>query len=231
MLLRERATLWADDEVVLSRCVGEPGESLLVVTPASTSPTPTSLARLEHEYALRDELDPAWSARPREIARDQGRIALVLADPGGELLATCAGKFHDIGVFLRFATGLAVALGKVHARGLVHKDIRPTSILVDATTGDVWFHGFGVASRLLRERRSAASSAVAGGTLAYMAPEQTGRMNRSIDARSDLYAVGVLFYELLAGSLPFNASEPLEWIHCHMARQPVPLTDRRGSIP
>ena len=104
----------------------------------------------------------------------------------------------------------------------MHKDIKPANILVHVGTGRVWLTGFGIASRLPRERQAPAPLEVIAGTLAYMAPEQTGRMNRSIDARSDLYSLGVTLYEMLTGTLPFTASNPLEWIHCHIARQPVP---------
>ena len=82
--------------------------------------------------------------------------------------------------------------------------------------------GFGIASRLPRERQSPEPPEFIAGTLAYMAPEQTGRMNRSIDSRSDLYSLGVTLYEMLTGTLPFTASDPMEWVHCHIARQPMP---------
>jgi serine/threonine protein kinase len=94
----------------------------------------------------------------------------------------------------------------VHERGLIHKDIKPANILADPASGGVWLTGFGIASRLPRERQAAAPPEVIAGTLAYMAPEQTGRMNRSVDSRSDLYALGVTFYELLTGTLPFRWS-------------------------
>ena len=97
--------------------------------------------------------------------------------------------------------------------------------------GEVWFTGFGIASRLPRERQSPEPPEVIAGTLAYMAPEQTGRMNRSIDSRSDLYSLGVTFYEMLTGALPFKAADPMEWVHCHIARQPVPPDEYAAEIP
>src|SRR5262249_24961092 len=109
-----------------------------------------------------------------------------------------------------------VAVGKVHQRGLNHKDLKPANILVNCTDGQVRLTGFGIASRLPRERQAPDPPETIAGTLAYMAPEQTGRMNRSIDARSDLYALGVTFYQMLTGSLPFTAADPMEWVHCHL---------------
>ena len=85
----------------------------------------------------------------------------------------------------------------------------------------MWLTGFGIASRLRRERQGLAPPETVAGTLAYMSPEQTGRMNRSMDTRSDLYSLGVTLYQMLTGVLPFAASDPLEWVHCHIARQPV----------
>src|SRR5262249_33448589 len=116
-------------------------------------------------------------------------------------------------------------------RGLVHKDIKPANILVNSTTDEVRLTGFGIASRLPRERQSLHPPETIAGTLAYMAPEQTARMNRSIDSRSDLYALGVTFYQMLAGALPFTAAEPMEWVHCHLARQPVAPAERLKEIP
>ena len=104
-------------------------------------------------------------------------------------------------------------------------------MLVNRATGQVWLTGFGIASRLLRERQMPDNPEVIAGTLAYMAPEQTGRMNRSIDSRSDLYALGVTRYQMLTGSLPFAASDPMEWVHCHIARQPAPPIERSSNVP
>ena len=133
--------------------------------------------------------------------------------------------------FLRIAIGLANALGAVHTGGLVHKDIKPTNIFVNRETGHVWLTGFGISSRLARERQTPDPPELIAGTLAYMAPEQTGRMNRSIDSRSDLYALGVTLYQTLTGSLPFQASTPLEWVHCHIARPPVSPAERAPNVP
>jgi len=119
----------------------------------------------------------------------------------------------------------------VHERGLIHKDIKPANILVNGATGAVKFTGFGIASRLARERQAPEPPETIAGTLAYMAPEQTGRMNRSVDSRSDLYALGVTFYELLTGALPFTAADPIELIHCHIAREPVPLGEFARAVP
>src|SRR5262249_38645749 len=194
-------------------------------------PSRSSLDRLTHEYALKDELDGAWAARPLDFVRDAGRTMLVLEDAGGEPLDRLLGAPMEVGDFLRVAIGIAVALGKLHQRGLVHKDIKPASILVNGPTGEARLTGFGIASRLPRQRQSPHPPETIAGDLAYMAAEQTGRMNRSIDSRSDLYALGVTFYQMLTGALPFTAADPMEWVHCHLARRPVAPAERLQEIP
>jgi hypothetical protein len=156
---------------------------------------------------------------------------LILEDPGGQPLDRLLGQPMELTPFLRLAVGLVGALSKLHQRGLIHKDIKPANIFVNSATGAIWLTGFGIATRLPRERQSPEPPEIIAGTLAYMAPEQTGRMNRSIDSRSDLYSVGVTFYEMLTGVLPFFASDPMEWVHCHIARQPVPPSERWKDVP
>ena len=205
--------------------------AVLAVVPAVEHPPPDTLDRLAHEYGLKDELDGAWAVRPLELVRERGRTMLVLEDPGGELLEGLLGQPMAVGPFLHLALGLVAAIAGLHQRGLIHKDIKPAHILVDRASGAVRLTGFGIASRLPRQRQAPDPPAVIAGTLAYMAPEQTGRMNRSIDARSDLYAVGVTLYQMLTGSLPFAATEPMEWVHCHIARRPVPPAERLPGVP
>ncbi|HEX8799570.1 MAG TPA: serine/threonine-protein kinase PknK, partial [Terriglobales bacterium] len=155
----------------------------------------------------------------------------MLEDPGGETLDSFLSEPMEIRQFLSFAVGLATSLSSLHEKKLIHKDVKPTNILVDSTTGQVWLMGFGIASRLRREHQAPEPPEIIEGTLPYMAPEQTGRMNRSIDSRSDLYALGVTLYEMLTGSLPFTASDPVEWVHCHIARYPVPPHERAEGVP
>jgi PAS domain S-box-containing protein len=205
--------------------------SVLLLAPASTRPAPESLKRMEHEYSLRAELDPSWAVRPLALSQLNGQIMLVLENPGGEPLDRIIQGPMEMTKFLRFAVGLATALSQLHKRGLIHKDIKPPNVLVNSATGLVWLMGFGIASRLPREHQSPEPPEFIAGTLAYMAPEQTGRMNRSIDSRSDLYALGVTLYEMLTGRLPFTASDPMEWVHCHIARQPAPPSERLKNVP
>jgi PAS domain S-box-containing protein len=229
------SVLCEDGERVLCRGwrVDGDGEctAVLAVLSAAEHATPGFVDRLAHEYALKDELDGGSAARPLALVREHGRTMLLLEDPGGDPLDRLLGRPMEIGRFLRFATGLSTALRRVHERGLIHKDIKPTNVLVDLASSHVWLTGFGIASHLPRERQSPGPPELLAGTLAYMAPEQTGRMNRSIDSRSDLYSFGITLYEMLTGALPFMASDPMEWVHCHIARRALPPVERLKDLP
>src|SRR5260221_5903154 len=204
---------------------------VLIVAPLSKQPAQGILRRLEHEYTLRTGLDPAWAVLPLALVRENGRTVLVLEDQGGEHLNQLIKGPLELTPFLRIAAGLTAAVVGLHGHGLIHKDIKPGNVMVGPMTDRVWLTGFGIASALPRYRQSPEPPETIAGTLAYMAPEQTGRMNRSIDSRSDLYSLGVTLYEMLTGAPPFDASDPLEWVHCHIARQPAPPGDRRKDVP
>jgi predicted ATPase/signal transduction histidine kinase len=227
--------LWEDGDRVFCRR-WRPGadgnySTVLAVSPAAEHPGPATLDRLIHEYGLKDDLDGTWAARPLELVREGDRTTLLLEDSGGEPLDLRVTTPMEVGRFLHLAINIAVALGKLHQRRLVHKDIKPANILVNQATGAVKLTGFGIASHLPRERQVPVPPEFIAGTLAYMAPEQTGRMNRSIDSRCDLYSLGVTLYQMLAGTLPFTASDPMDWVHCHIARKPAPPSERLENVP
>ncbi len=151
---------------------------VLVLAPVSERPAPGSLRRMEHEYALRAELDPGWAVRPLALAPHQGRTVLVLADPGGEPLTRLLDRPLAVPQWLRVAIGLAVALGQLHGRGLIHKDLKPAHVFVNEATGQVWLLGFGIASPLPRERQAPASARRPHLPSSSRAPWPTWRPNR-----------------------------------------------------
>ncbi|KAA0695620.1 GAF domain-containing protein [Neorhizobium sp. P12A] len=207
---------------------------VLAVSPASRPFDPLLRDRLEHEFSIAGKIDRKWAARPLEIIRHRDADVLILEDPGGTpldaLLDRQPGRRLELGLFLRIAVGLSQSLGQVHEQGLIHKDVKPENALV-GDAGHVWLLGFGVAAELARQRQAPRSLTYIAGTLAYMSPEQTGRVNRSIDVRSDLYSLGATLFELLTGAPPFDAVEPMELIHCHIARQPPSVKERVPETP
>jgi predicted ATPase/signal transduction histidine kinase len=228
-------TLRQDEEFILYRGLRQTNtetipRSVLVLSPAKELPASATFERMKHEFSLKEHLDSRWAVRPLAIGQDRDRTVLLLEDLGGEPLDRLLGAPMEVGSFLRLAVGITVALSKVHQHGLVHKDLKPANILVNFADGQSRLTGYGIASRLSYDRQAAESPVTIAGTLAYMAPEQTGRINCPVDSRSDLYSLGVTFYQMLTGSLPFTASDPMEWVHCHIARKPVPPGQRLRGV-
>src|SRR5215475_2338716 len=210
-------TLHQDGEFVLYRGLRTTeaetsSRSILALSPVTERPAPATIKKIEHEFSLKDDLDPAWAVRPIALTQQQSRTMLLFDDPNGELLDRLAKPPLELKQVLLFGIALARSLGQVHRRGLIHKDIKPSNVLTNAAMDQAWLMGFGIASRLPRERRATEPPEFIAGTLAYMAPEQTGRINRSVDSRTDLYSLGVTLYEMLTGVLPFEATDPMEWV-------------------
>jgi predicted ATPase/two-component sensor histidine kinase len=185
-------------------------------------------ARMRRHFEFSRYLSPEWAAMPLDLVRWNDSLVLLLSDAGNPLAASAGPLTLD--KFLRVAIGAAGAVAAMHCAGIVHKDVRPANLLIDSE-GVVRLTGFDIASTLPRETAGLMAPGLIQGTLAYMAPEQTGRMNRSIDARSDLYALGVSLHELATGQLPFSAATPIEWLHSHVARQPLPANEVNDAVP
>jgi predicted ATPase/signal transduction histidine kinase len=218
--------LRTDDIFTLYRAHQADGSpSRLALVPRQ--PTIRSLEKLENEYALAADLDPAWAVIPIQLIPHKENMMLVFEDPGGEPLAGVLRRPLELHHRLRMAVGLADAVGKLHRYGLLHRDIKPGNILV-TERNSIRLTGFGNA---IHQTHQSLAPDVLSGTLPYIAPEQTGRMNRLVDGRSDLYALGVTLYELFTGSLPFFASTMEEWIHCHVIRSPPSPKERTPDLP
>src|SRR5262249_5098129 len=132
---------------------------------------------------------------------------------------------------LIIAISLCDVLSEVHLRRVIHKDIAPRNIIVDEAKSQTYLLDFGIAARIAQEMHGPASPSALEGTLLYIAPEQTGRMNRAVDLRADLYSFGAVLYEMLTGSVPFSADEPMELIHSHLARRATPPHEREPRVP
>ncbi|KIG15107.1 sensor histidine kinase [Enhygromyxa salina] len=189
-------------------------------------------ARVEHEFRLLQQLDVEGVVRALGVERAGDRLVLLLDYVDGVNLAQFSdGKPIEVGAFLPKALSLVATLGRIHERRIVHRDIKPSNVLVEAGTGDVFLADFGISVLLESERQHLFDPEVIEGTLPYVSPEQTGRTTREVDFRSDLYSLGATFYELLTGRRPFEANEPLELIHAHLARRPTPPHELVATIP
>ena len=195
-------------------------------------PSIEEITRLRQEYTITQNLECEGIVEPYSLENYQNGFALVLEDFGGQSLSDilASGKIL-LGEFLQIAITLAETLSYLHKVPIIHKDIKPSNILLNRSTGKVKLSDFGIASRLSRENQTMSNPNLLEGTLAYMSPEQTGRMNRSIDYRTDFYALGVTFYEMLTGRLPYTTTDPMELVHCHIAKQPVPPHQLLSEIP
>ena len=197
------------------------GAAVILKMPASAAPDRERVARLRHEHRLMSGLACAGVPRVQTLAKQGRSLVLVMDDIGGVSLdRLLAGRPCAMPLFFEIALGLVDALDQVHRAGLIHHDVKPQNIVVNRATRAVQLIDFGLASQLAREHPQLLPLGQIRGTLAYLAPEQTGRMNRAVDIRSDFYALGVTFYEMLTGQLPFPMRDPLELVHAHLARPP-----------
>ncbi|HVH99983.1 MAG TPA: AAA family ATPase, partial [Enhygromyxa sp.] len=188
--------------------------------------------RVEHEFALIEALDVEGVVKALGLQRVGDQLILLLERVSGVDLAEYTHRRPlELERFFSIAIQIADVLGRVHARRIIHRDIKPTNILIEPDTGRVYLADFGISVLLESERRHIYDPAVLEGTLPYVSPEQTGRTGRAVDFRSDLYSLGVTFYELLTGRRPFEFAAPLELIHAHLARTPEPPHARRPGLP
>jgi predicted ATPase/signal transduction histidine kinase/CheY-like chemotaxis protein/tRNA A-37 threonylcarbamoyl transferase component Bud32 len=200
-------------------------------------PTPTELTRYKQEYEITRSLNIDGVVKAYSQQDYQRSLVMLLEDFGGESLAKWMQESPQaycpvpLAQFLRLAIEITEILGRIHAANVIHKDINPGNIVFNPETGIVKIIDFGISTQLTRTNPTFKNPNVLEGTLAYMSPEQTGRMNRTLDYRTDFYSLGVTFYELLTRQLPFTTTDILELVHCHLAKQPTPPHEVNAQIP
>jgi PAS domain S-box-containing protein len=212
--------------------VGENGSTVVIKLLSSAYPTYQELVNFRHQYAIAKSLNLPGILRIYSLEELDLRYALVMEDFGGVSLAKYIEK-HPLGLIdvLNIAIQLADILQLLGEQRIIHKDIKPSNILINPLTQVVKLIEFSIASQLTYETQAILHPNCLEGTLAYISPEQTGRMNRGIDYRTDFYALGVTLYQLLTGKLPFAADTPLELIHCHLAQIATPIHLVNSDIP
>jgi PAS domain S-box-containing protein len=199
-------------------------------------PTTAELIRYKQEYEITRSLNLEGVIKAYSQQDYQRTLVIILEDFGGNSLQKLRESREivcpmSLVEFLRLAIKITEILGKIHAANVIHKDINPSNIVLNPQTGIVKIIDFGIATRLTRTNPTFKNPHILEGTLAYMSPEQTGRMNRTLDYRTDFYSLGVTFYELLTGRLPFLTTDVLELVHCHIAKQQIPVHEVNLEIP
>ncbi|WP_224241281.1 trifunctional serine/threonine-protein kinase/ATP-binding protein/sensor histidine kinase [Hyalangium gracile] len=229
--LEVHSTLYSSSRTVVVRGVWK-GQPVVVKRVAGDRSAARAGADLRAEFEILQHLRCDGVVRAVDLLELEDRPALLLEDVAARSLAELLrARRLRLDEALRIAIRSARTLGCIHKSNVVHKDLSPGNILVDERTGQVTIIDFDLASRFVSETPAVQHTDRIAGSLAYMSPEQTGRMNRSLDYRTDFYSFGALLYEMLTGAPPFRAADPIEMVHCHIARRPVPPDEVNPAVP
>ncbi|BBD69807.1 multi-sensor hybrid multi-kinase [Nostoc commune NIES-4072] len=193
--------------------------------------TPNNIEQIKHEYAIAQRLNTAAVVKAYALEMHQGIPYLIIEDFQARSLDQLLDQFQQPVSFLKIAIEITSKLAQIHTYHIVHKDIKPQNILINLENNQVKIADFGIATFIPYQQQIISSSSRIEGSLPYLSPEQTGRMNRGIDHRSDLYSLGITFYEMLTSQLPFQGKDPLEWVHCHIAKSPPSPKKLNSDIP
>ncbi|MEM9539949.1 MAG: AAA family ATPase [Cyanobacteria bacterium P01_E01_bin.42] len=229
-----KATLYEGLKTIVYQALKEPENSLVIIkTLKNDYPGIEEITRLRNEYHILNSISIKGVIKPIILEFYQSSLALIFEDFGSSSIKNQMDSEEKINIFLflKIAINLVKVLQEIHENKIIHKDIKPHNILVNLLNGDIEIIDFSIATRLEKEIPQAINPGLLEGTLAYMSPEQTGRMNRNIDYRTDFYSLGVTFYEMLTGKLPFEATDLLELVYCHIAKNPIPPCQLDPEIP
>jgi predicted ATPase/signal transduction histidine kinase len=218
---------------VYRACRSADGARVVVKRSNGSAVSARQLTRYRNELKLLRTLAIDGVVKVYDLVRHEGQIALILEDLSGPSLRQWLERFPNapLDERLAIAARLAAIVADLHAARVIHKDITSHNVVYQPEQRRCTLIDFGIATRLRSEDKKFQAPAALEGTLAYMAPEQTGRMNRSLDYRADLYSLGVTLYELLTGTLPHDSADPLEMVHFHIAGIPEPACERNPHVP
>ncbi len=210
---------------------GEP-QTVIIKVLSDEYPDTMDVAQMRHEYEISRDLVFEGVVPAQRLEKFRNRLALIFDDHGGHSLAKyIRTQPLGLGEFFEIALQLTTTLAELHQHHIIHRDIKPDNIVIVPGTRECFFVDFSLATAFTYETQEYCNPEVLEGTLYYISPEQTGRMNRAIDYRTDFYSLGVTFYEMLTGHVPFQASEPMELIHSHLAKHPPPPHDLNPDVP
>ena len=182
-------------------------------------PSFSDLLQFRHQYILTKKIELPGIVKPIALEKHRNSYVLVMEDVAGVSLSDyISDRPLSIEDFFKYGIDLTKILSDLYQNRVIHKDIKPANILINPKTKKLYLIDFSISSLLPKETQEIQNPNVLEGTLAYISPEQTGRMNRGIDYRSDFYSLGVTFYQLLTGELPFKSKDPIELVHCHIAK-------------
>ncbi|KPA17202.1 multi-sensor signal transduction multi-kinase [Candidatus Magnetomorum sp. HK-1] len=209
------------------------GQPIILKVLDKEYPSVSEIARFRHEYDILKELDIKGVINVLAMESYGNKLFLVMEDSKGNhsLMQIIEQKRFPIKDFLKIGIRITEAIGRIHEKHIIHKDLKPNNIIIHRETGEINLIDFGISTRLADEKQEITSADVIQGTLGYLSPEQTGRMNRSIDFRTDFYSLGMTFYEMLQGNLPFQENDAMGWVHAHIAKIPEQLCDKNNKIP
>jgi len=224
--------LYAGSKTVVYRGIREANQQPVVIKLLNReNPHFSELLQFHNQYTITKDLDFPGIVCPLSLEVYRNGYALVMADFGGlSLREHLKNQPLAMQEFLIIALQMCDILHYLYQNRIIHKDIKPANILINPNTQKIKLIDFSIASLLPKETQTLVSPNILEGTLAYLSPEQTGRMNRGIDYRSDFYSLGVTFFELLTGQLPFNCEDPMELVHCHIAKMPNEVKRSQSTV-
>ncbi len=232
--------IYSSDHTLVYRGISTIAQHPVIIkTLRNEYPTFSEIVHFHNQYTLTKNVDHPNIIKPLELVKYKNAYALITEDVGGVSLTETIKHWQDqqihhqprIREFLKIAIQITNALDFLYHQRIIHKDIKPANIIINPDNQQVKLIDFSISSLLPRETQEIENPNVLEGTLAYLSPEQTGRMNRAIDYRSDFYSLGITFYEMLTGELPFFSNDPMELVHCHLAKPPIPIEEIQPEIP
>ncbi|MEG4294324.1 AAA family ATPase [Microcoleus sp. C2C3] len=238
---RTTEQLYAGDRTLVYRGVRESDRTSIVIKLLRNEyPSFSELVHFRNQYTIAKNLNIPSIVKPLDLVPYKNSYALIMEEFVGVSLCNYVQEAIDknqfsesisLENFLDMALQLADILHSLYENKVIHKDIKPANILINPDSKQIKLIDFSISSLLPKETQEIQNPNVIEGTLAYLSPEQTGRMNRGIDYRSDFYSLGVTFYELLTKLLPFQSDDPMELVHCHLAKQPIPVHQIKPAVP